>query len=112
MLASLTQTMGNVSASADACDIDPSTHYAWLKKDEKYADKVYELRERALDFAEGALMKCIQNGKESSIQFFLKMKGKHRGYVETKHNLNTDIPKDDMKDKTVEELLAIINGED
>ena len=112
MIASLTQTMGNVSASADACNINRDTHYVWMKKDEKYAREVIAMRERALDFAEGALMKRIQDGSDSSIQFFLKMKGKERGYIETQHHITTDVPVNDLKNKTVEELMLLIEEED
>lgn len=110
MIASLTQTMGNVSASADACNINRDTHYVWMKKDEKYASEVIAMRERALDFAEGALMKRIQDGSDSSIQFFLKMKAKDRGYIETQHHI-TDAPQDNLKNKSIEELLEMLPKE-
>lgn len=112
MIEAMTTTLGNVTASTAACNIHRTTHYSWMEKDDKYAEEILLMEERALDFAEGALMKCIQDGKESSIQFFLKTKGKRRGFIETYHNLNTDVTKNDMKEKTVEELLRIIEGDE
>ena len=112
MIHAMHTTLGNVTASTREVGIHRDTHYRWMNEDVKYHNAVKEAIEIDLDFSEAALRKRIQAGDTTAIIFHLKTKGKHRGYVETKHNLNTEIPKDDMKDKTVEELLAIINGED
>jgi len=42
--------------------------------------------EKILDIAEAQLFKNIKEGKEASLFFFLKCRGKHRGYVE-KHQV-------------------------
>ena len=44
--------------------------------------EVESIEDVALDFAESALHDNIKNGKEASIIFYLKTKGKNRGYVE------------------------------
>ena len=41
-----------------------------------------ELKEELLDFAESKLLKAIKNDASWAICFFLKCKGKKRGYVE------------------------------
>ena len=112
MVRAIHQTLGNVTASTRAVGIDRKTHYLWMEQDEKYRLACEEAVEIDLDFSEDALRKNIQNGKEASIIFHLKTKGKHRGYIETQHNLNTEITKNDMKEKSVEELLRIIEGDD
>lgn len=112
MIGAMHQTLGNISASTRAVGISRATHYKWMKDNEKYRLSIEEAIEIDLDFSEAALRKRIQGGDTTAIIFHLKTKGKHRGYVETKQNLNTEIPKNDMEGKTVEELLAIINGED
>jgi len=109
MLKSMKATLGNVSISTDAVGINRTTHYKWMKSDDNYKNQIVEINERALDFSEAALLKNIQAGKEASIFFYLKTKGKHRGYVETIHNLNTKVERSDLEDMTNEELLAIIN---
>lgn len=111
MIEAIHQTLGNVTASIRAVGISRATHYRWMETNEKYRLAIEEAIEIDLDFSEAALRKKIQAGDTTAIIFHLKTKGKHRGYVETKHNLNTEINKNDMQDKTVEELLAIINGE-
>jgi hypothetical protein len=76
------------------------THYEWLKEDEAYRAAVDAINESAIDFAESQLMKLIkgashevvtQRGEVVEINdgpnptatiFYLKTKGKKRGYVE------------------------------
>tara|TARA_X000000950_G_C13552537_1_gene512157 strand:- start:167 stop:565 length:399 start_codon:yes stop_codon:yes gene_type:complete len=112
MIEAMHQTLGNITASTRMIGISRSIHYKWMQNSKKYKSAIEECIEIDLDFSEAALRKRIQAGDTTAIIFHLKTKGKHRGYLETQHNLNTEIPKDDMKGKSVEELLAIINGED
>lgn len=109
MIKAMKSKLGNVSASTDAVGIDRSLHYKWMKSDEDYNYIINENIERSLDFAEAALLKCIQDGNTTAIIFYLKTKGKHRGYGQTYHDINTKIRKSDLENKTNEELLEIIN---
>jgi hypothetical protein len=109
MISAMKSTLGNVTASTDNVGIDRSLHYKWMKTDEKYKSEIDENIERSIDFAEAALLKRIQAGNTTAIIFYLKTKGKHRGYIESSHVINTDINKNDLEDKTEEELYAIIN---
>jgi hypothetical protein len=82
MLAALVKTMGVVTYAAKAAKIDPSTHYEWLAKDKEYADSVHKLKDIPLDFAESSLHKLIRKGNVAASIFYLKCRGKQRGYVE------------------------------
>jgi|TARA_E500000178_G_scaffold314767_1_gene333246 hypothetical protein len=73
--------MGNVSKACKAAQISRQTYYDWLKIDD-FANKVEEVREGLLDFAEDQLLANIQEGKTAEILFYLKTKGKKRGYIE------------------------------
>jgi hypothetical protein len=53
-----------------------------MRDDSEYKAAVEGIAEIALDFAESALMKNIKAGKEASNMFYLKCRGKRRGYVE------------------------------
>jgi hypothetical protein len=79
----LEQSLGVVSVACRAVGISRDTHYRWLKEDEGYKAEVEALAEVALDFAESSLHKLIQEGVPSATIFYLKTKGKRRGYVET-----------------------------
>lgn len=82
MLEALEKAFGIVTAACKAAGINRDTHYRWLKEDADYKDAVNELANVSLDFAENALLKKIQEGETTAIIFYLKTKGKQRGYIE------------------------------
>jgi hypothetical protein len=82
MLEALEKSMGVVTTACQIVGISRQTHYDWLEKDEQYRKAVSEIENVALDFAESKLFKNIEKAKEASIFFFLKTKGKKRGYIE------------------------------
>jgi hypothetical protein len=82
MIEALEKSLGVVTTAAKTVGIDRSTHYEWLKTDEEYKASVESIADIALDFAESQLHKQISNGEVSSTIFYLKTKGKGRGYVE------------------------------
>ena len=82
MLEALEKSLGVVTTAAKSIGITRESHYEWLRTDENYKVKVESLCDVALDFAESQLHKQIQNGEVSSTIFYLKTKGRSRGYVE------------------------------
>lgn len=86
MLDALEKSLGIVTTACKSVGISRQAHYRWMEKDEKYKAAVNDIENIALDFAESQLHKQIQSGEVSSTIFFLKTKGKSRGYVErTEH---------------------------
>lgn len=84
-LAALKNTNGNISkALVQMGDNAPSRAaiYLWRKDDEDFDHAVDEVSEIVLDMAESALLKAIQEGDTTAIIFYLKTKGKKRGYTE------------------------------
>lgn len=90
MLAALEKSLGIVTTAAKSAGIDRNTHYNWLKSDKAYAEAVKELENMPLDFAESQLHKQIKSGSTAATIFFLKTKGKVRGYIETQNIEVTD----------------------
>jgi len=82
MIEALEKSLGVVTTACKSVGISRQTHYEWYKEDESYRKKVDDVADIALDFAESQLHKQISNGEVSSTIFFLKTKGKKRGYVE------------------------------
>lgn len=82
MIKALELNLGNVSLACKAMNIVRYTHYKWLKEDPEYRKQVKDMENAALDFAESSLMKQIAKGNPLSTIFFLKCKGKKRGYIE------------------------------
>jgi len=66
------------------------TIYNYIDKYTTVADAYNEANERSLDFAEGKLMDAIGKGNLTAIIFYLKTKGKHRGYVE-RQEISADV---------------------
>ena len=82
MIEALEKSLGVVTTACKTVGISRQTHYEWLREDGQYRDAVDDIGDVALDFAESQLHKQIQNGEVSSTIFYLKTKGKKRGYVE------------------------------
>lgn len=72
----------NVSAMCSAIGCTRSAFYKWIEKDHKLAEMIDEAKEAIIDFAESKLIEHINDGDVTSLIFFLKTKGKKRGYVE------------------------------
>ena len=82
MLEALEQSLGIVTSACKKVGIGRTTHYEWLKTDEEYKKAVNSIEDVALDFAESQLHLQIQDGSTASTIFYLKTKGKKRGYIE------------------------------
>lgn len=78
----LEANMGLISPSCKKFGIDRRTYYRWLKEYAEFPDYVEEISEANIDFAEGKLLSQINDGDTGAIIWFLKCKGKRRGYVE------------------------------
>lgn len=72
----------NVTATCKALGINRTTFYNWRKRSEKLDAMLEEVEESIIDYAESKLVEHIQEGDTTCLIFFLKTKGKKRGYVE------------------------------
>jgi len=105
MLEALAKNLGIVSMACQETGVARSTHYLWCSVDKAYKRDVAEIDEIVLDFAESKLYKNINRGLERSTIFFLKTKGKTRGYVEK-------LEIDDTVDPEFRELIKELRGID
>lgn len=90
MLEALEKSLGVVTTACKMVGVERRRHYDWLKKDPKYAEQVAELEEVALDFAESQLHNQIKEGNTTATIFYLKTKGKRRGYIERQEVRNIE----------------------
>ena len=72
----------NISATCNALGISRQTYYNWLKNDEDLKIEIEDSKEAVLDNVESKLLSAINDGNITAIIFYLKTKGKHRGYIE------------------------------
>ena len=82
MLDALERSLGIVSTACEKAGISRQTHYNWLKDDPEYKEAVRAIEERTIEFAESHLHALIKDKNPAATIFFLKTKGKNRGYVE------------------------------
>lgn len=109
LLDMLKTTLGVVETACQRAGIGRTTHYDWLKRDKKYRAEVNSIEDVALDFGETQLHKLMMGYTQpdtkvflnsdskqpilvpivkhigpdaGAVIFFLKSKGKKRGYVE------------------------------
>lgn len=81
-LEALAAAAGIVLTACESVNVSRSTYYRWYKEDAAFAERVDEISEEQLDFVEGKLLKSIKDGDTTAIIFYLKTKGKKRGYSE------------------------------
>jgi hypothetical protein len=97
---------GILSAAAENLGCSRNTIDAYRQKYPRVQAAYEEANETTLDFAESQLITNITLLKEASIFFYLKTKGKKRGYREREAVLNIDLSK--LSD---EQLDRLYNGE-
>lgn len=113
----LKKSRGIISSACESVDMSRQTYYNWLEADPEFKQAVEEVNESMIDFVESKLMQKI-NGIEvldhksgdvydlppsdTAIIFYLKTKGKSRGYVESvvnkNINVNTEVSEDKIKE--------------
>lgn len=107
MIEAMESSLAIVTTACKAVGISRDTHYRWMKEDEEYAAAIRDLENVSLDFAESKLMEKIRGvtvsrkdgsglpvkttdgqnvyrvpPSDTAIIFYLKTKGKGRGYIE------------------------------
>jgi len=82
VLAALKKSLGIVTAACEETGISRRTFYEYLKHDEEFKQKVEDVQDIVLDITESKLYQNVAEGKEASIFFHLKCKGKRRGFIE------------------------------
>lgn len=73
---------GIIYVACENTGINRSTYYKWRKEDPEFATAADEVQEAQIDFVESKLMGLINAGDTTATIFYLKTKGKKRGYSE------------------------------
>ena len=96
LIASLEKTLGVVTTACQKCECSRETFYRYYREDEEFKKKVDDIENITLDFVESSLHKKINDGDTTAMIFYLKTKGKKRGYVERTEieqtNVNSNEP--------------------
>ena len=82
LLEAMEHHLGVVTSACRMAGVTRPTFYNYLREDAEFSAKIDEMQDVALDFVEAQLFDQIRNGQPSSTIFYLKTKGKKRGYIE------------------------------
>lgn len=82
ILKGLDESYGVVTTACEKAGVSRQTFYKYFDEDSEFRAKAEEMQEIALDFVESKLFEKIKSGDIIAILFYLKTKGKKRGYVE------------------------------
>ena len=80
---SLANNSGHISNTCKAINIGRQTYYNWIEDDNDFKEQCENVSESLLDNAEDKLQKLINDNNITAIIFFLKTKGRKRGYSES-----------------------------
>lgn len=73
---------GNVSSACKVAEIARCTYYRWIDEDPEFKQAAEDAWEAVIDRVETNLMDNIQSKDTTAQIFFLKTKGRNRGWVE------------------------------
>ena len=80
LLIALEKTLGVITMACKETGISRQSYHKWYNEDEEFRRRVDEIEDIQTDFVENQLFKKIKEGSERSILFYMKYKGKKRGY--------------------------------
>ena len=78
-LDTLNKSLGILTLALQQSGVRRDEYDGWMEEME-FEEQVNLISESSLDFVENQLMRQIREGDLSAITFYLKTKGKHRGY--------------------------------
>lgn len=76
----LMKSRGIKSVAYCKAGIGKTTFFKWQKEDSAFSQAIKEIEEKWLDVVESKLMDLVLMGDRAATMFYLKAKGKHRGY--------------------------------
>jgi len=99
LLISLEKNMGIVTPACKEVGISRDRFYTYYNEDEEFKKAVDDINNIQSDFVESQFFKKIKEGSERSILFYMRFKGKNKGYTD-----NLDIT---SGGKTIDQIKII-----
>lgn len=121
LLVLLKECSGIVTFACEKAGLSRQTFYRWCRDDPEFKERVDAINELQIDVAEASLLKKIQSGDTTAIIFYLKTKGKDRGYSERREisipggvgvELKNDFDVSKLSDEERKVLLKIAEKQD
>ena len=112
LLEALEKSLGVVTSACKIVDCNRSTFYKYYNNDQDFRASVDELQNLTLDFAESQLHKQIKDGNTTATIFYLKTKGKKRGYVERREvEMTAEVSTSKISNEAKKKIDDILNDE-
>ena len=112
LLEALEKSLGIVTTACKIVGCARSTFYKYYKDDQDFRASVDELENLTLDFVESKLHKQIENDNTTATIFYLKTKGKKRGYVERKEvEMTAEVSTSKLSNEARKKIDDILNEE-
>lgn len=112
LLEALEKSLGVVTTACKIVDCNRSTFYKYYNNDQDFRASVDELQNLTLDFAESQLHQQIKDGNTTATIFYLKTKGKKRGYIERKEvEMTAEVSTSKLSNEARKKIDDILNEE-
>ena len=83
LVQSMEKHLGIVTAACKDANLSRETFYKYYRLDAEFKEKIDAINDYTLDFVEAQLLKKIKGGSERSILFYMRYKGRKRGYSDS-----------------------------
>lgn len=110
LLKYLKEGHGIISYACQKAGVSRQTFYNWKKDDTEFAQAVDDYNEEVIDIVESKLLTQINDNNLTAIIFYLKTKGRSRGYVEmtdVNANLNGTMSLRPLTNEELDELRML-----
>jgi hypothetical protein len=112
LIEALEQSLGIVTTACKIVGCNRSTFYKFYNNDKKFRNNVDELQNMTLDFVESQLHKQIKEGNTTATIFYLKTKGKKRGFVERQEiQMEGNLSTSKLSNEALKKIDEILNDE-
>jgi len=83
LIKAMVKHLGIVTKACEEVGISRNQFYVYYKTDDVFKKEIDDINEITLDFVEDKLFQNIKEGDRASIMFYIKYKGRKRGYVDS-----------------------------
>ena len=112
LLEALEQSLGIITTACKIVGCNRSTFYGHYSRDPEFKDQVDDIQNITLDFAESQWHKQIKDGNTTATIFYLKTKGKKRGYIERREvEMTAEVSTTKLSSEAQKKIDNILNDE-
>lgn len=106
VMAAVDELNCNMAAVAKKFHISRSVLFAYCERHPELKATINDVLEGQVDMAESSLYRAVLNGEAWAVTFFLKTRGKRRGYIERSDSLHINVDLSKLSTQQLERLAA------